>query len=407
MANHARLSPSSAERWMTCPGSVALCEGIPDHGSGYADEGTAAHFLAATCLEADKHPSEFLGLRVLVDKEGGTRFDSEGQYEVDVDMAGYVNHYVQAVRQQASGGQELAIEVAVPIGNFTGEEDATGTADAIVITDGGELQVHDLKYGQGVKVSADRNKQLMLYALGANGLYNMAYEYDRVRVFIHQPRVSPTASEWSCSLEDLAVFAEEVARASAEIFAGSDILEPSEDACRWCRAKTQCPELEAVVQEVTSLDFEDLDKPLAVEMNGPHLGNQMRAVPLVEQWCKAVRAEVERELFAGNPVDGFKVVQGRRGDRAWADKVEAEKLLKDVFRLKTEEMYDLKLISPTTAEKLAKAGTIGPRQWKKVEALVTRADGKPSVAPESDPRPALVLQATTDDFDHVEEEDLL
>lgn len=407
MANHARLSPSSAERWMTCPGSVALCEGVPDHGSGYADEGTAAHFLAATCLEADKHPSEFLGLRVLVDKEGGTRFDSEGQYEVDVDMAGYVNHYVQAVRQQASGGQELAIEVAVPIGNFTGEEDATGTADAIVITDGGELQVHDLKYGQGVKVSAERNKQLLLYALGANDLYGMAYGYDRVRVFIHQPRVSPTASEWACSMEDLAVFAEEVAKASAEIFAGSTLLEPSEDACRWCRAKTQCPALVAAVQEVTGLDFDDLDKPLAVEIGGPTLGNQMRAVPLVEQWCKAVRAEVERELFAGNLVDGFKVVQGRRGDRAWADKTEAEKLLKDVFRLKVEEMYDLKLISPTTAEKLSKAGTIGPRQWKKVEALVTRADGKPSVAPESDPRPALVLQATVDDFDHVEEEDLL
>lgn len=408
MANHARLSPSSAERWMTCPGSVALCDAIQDVGSEYADEGTAAHFLAAACLSSGLHPSEFLGQSIVVDKAGGTGFDAEnGQYEVDVDMAGHVNHYVQAVRAHAKDCQLLAVEVAVPIGVFTGEEGAAGTADAITVTAGGELQVHDLKYGQGVKVSAERNKQLLLYALGANNLYNMAYEYDRVRVFIHQPRVSPTASEWSCSLEDLAVFAEEVARASAEVFAGSDLLEPSEDACRWCRAKTQCPALTAVVQEMTSLDFDDLAKPLAVEIGGPTLGNQMRAVPLVEQWCKAVRAEVERELFAGNPVDGFKVVQGRRGDRAWADKDEAEKLLKDVFRLKVEEMYDLKLISPTSAEKLAKAGTIGPRQWKKVEALVTRADGKPSVAPESDPRPALVLQATVDDFDRVEEEDLL
>jgi len=419
MANHARLSPSSAERWMTCPGSVALCDGIPDHGSDYADEGTAAHFLAAECLSIGRHPSEFLGQSIVVDKTGGTGFDAEnGQWEVDVDMAGHVNHYVQAVRTHAKDCQFLAVEVAVPIGVFTGEEGATGTADAIVITGGGELQVHDLKYGQGVRVSADRNKQLLLYALGANELYGMAYEYDRVRIAIHQPRVGPAISEWTCTLEDLAVFAEEVVRAANLVMVatnsqgqygewGTSNLNPSEDACRWCRAKTQCPALTAVVQEMTSLDFDDLDKPLAVEIGGPTLGNQMRAVPLVEQWCKAVRAEVERELFAGNPVDGFKVVQGRRGDRAWADKDEAEKLLKDVFRLKVEEMYDLKLISPTSAEKLAKAGTIGPRQWKRVEALVTRADGKPSVAPESDPRPALVLQATVDDFDHVEEEDLL
>ncbi len=50
------------------------------------------------------------------------------------------------------------------------------------------------------------------------------------------------------------------------------------------------------------------------------------------------------------------------------------------------------------SEKLAKAGAIGPRQWPKLQGLITQPDGKPSVAPESDKRPALVIAATADDF---------
>lgn len=412
MAIHARLSPSSAERWMTCPGSVALCDGIPGKGSEYADEGTAAHFLASECLTHGKHPAEYLGQSVLVDKAGGTSFDKDGQYEVDVDMAGHVNHYVQAVRAQAKDGV-LLVEVAVPIGAFTLEEGATGTADAVVITADGELQVHDLKYGQGVMVDAYENKQLLLYALGANSLLELAHEYDRVRVFIHQPRTRTTHSDFVCDLMYLERFAEEVRVAAHRTRLATesqgeyaewpiDCLAPSDDACRWCRAKTQCPALYAVVSQSTALAFQDLDAPPA--LNTLTLGDKMRAVPMVEQWCKSVRAEVESELFAGHQVDGFKVVQGRMGNRSWKDPAESEKLMKALFRLKVEEMYDLKLISPTTAEKLMKAGTIGPRQWKKLEVLITRADGQPSVAPESDPRPALVLKASVDDFEVIEED---
>lgn len=76
------------------------------------------------------------------------------------------------------------------------------------------------------------------------------------------------------------------------------------------------------------------------------------------------------------------------------------------MRLKEAEMYDFKLISPTTAEKLHKAGTIGPRQWPKVQALITQSEGKPHVAPESDSRPALVVTPVVDDFTDVTAEDL-
>ena len=128
------------------------------------------------------------------------------------------------------------------------------------------------------------------------------------------------------------------------------------------------------------------------------LAAAMAAVDLIEDWCKAVRAEVERRLLAGVPVPGYKLVEGRRGSRSWASKEEAEATLKSM-RLKVEEMYDLSLISPTSAEKLAKAGTIGPRQWPKLQGLITQSNGKPSVAPESDKRPALVMTPPADEFD--------
>ena len=83
----------------------------------------------------------------------------------------------------------------------------------------------------------------------------------------------------------------------------------------------------------------------------------------------------------------------------------ARALLKDQFRYKMEEVFDFKLISPTAAEKLKKAGDIGPRQWPKVEALITRAEGKPSIAPESDKRPALTLQPVAEAFDDLTEEE--
>jgi hypothetical protein len=125
------------------------------------------------------------------------------------------------------------------------------------------------------------------------------------------------------------------------------------------------------------------------------LGKLYAAIPLLESWIKAIDSAVHQKLHAGETVEGFKLVQGKQGNRAWANAEEAEALLKSM-RLKTEEMYDLKLISPTAAEKLKKAETIGPRQWTKVEALITRPDGKPTVAPISDKRPALDVNPQND-----------
>jgi hypothetical protein len=130
------------------------------------------------------------------------------------------------------------------------------------------------------------------------------------------------------------------------------------------------------------------------------LSRVMTNAPLIESWVKAIRAEVERRLLSGESVRGYKLVQGKRGNRAWGDPAVAEEALKKM-RLKHDQMYNYSLASPTNIEWVFKRGDLGPRQWAKVQELITQAEGRPSVAPDTDKRPALVTSAVDSDFDDV------
>ena len=372
MAAHAKLSPSSAVRWLTCPGSVALSEGLTDAGSSFAAEGTAAHYMAEQILIGGPTFAEV----VLVN----TPADNGVVMTADMlqDVLKYTN-YVQDV--VASTGGTLLIEERLSIGELTGEADAYGTSDVVILA-GSELIIVDLKFGMGEAVMADNNPQLQIYALAALNEYSLAHDFKTVRMVIHQPRLN-SVSEWVQSVDDLLLFGESVKVAAAATQDPQATLNPTTKGCRWCKAKATCP---ALLAEVTDT-FEAVDPD---DVATDDLSMAMSKVDLIEGWCKAVRAEVERRLLDGRSVDGFKLVQGRRGSRAWTNAEEAEALLK-AMNVKRDLMYEQKFISPTTADKLAKDGSIGPRQWPRVLELITQSDGKPSVAPVTDKRPALVV----------------
>ncbi len=250
-----------------------------------------------------------------------------------------------------------------------------------------------------------------------------------VRLMVYQPKAGG-AREWVCDLDYLERFAAKLRSkaASVEVAAreygrmkGSPETEaewadiflnptPNEDECAFCKAMAICPNAAAKVETAvgvapTSDAFTDLAadsgvhaKVVAQAAAADDLAGKMLAVPFLEDWCLAVRAEVERRLLEGAVVPGFGLELGRAGPRKWADSVAAEKVLREQFRLTIEEAYNLKLKSPTQMEELApkvdkKTGkplppkegdpkpALGPRQWNKLQELIVRSDAKPSVKP--------------------------
>jgi hypothetical protein len=213
---------------------------------------------------------------------------------------------------------------------------------------------------------------------------------------IHQPRLNHV-SEWNIPVDQLLRFGDEARLAADKVRWEEPTFNAGEKQCRFCKAKATCPALRAEITEIvggvaTLDDF--IPETVDSQTGDNYLPMAMSKVGLVEDWCKAVRAEVERRLLAGQTVDGYKLVEGRKGNRAWSDEDAVEKLFKS-FRLRQEEMYDFKLISATKAEKLLKEN---PKRWAKAEQLITRSDGKPSVAPATDKRPAMDVKPVLDDF---------
>lgn len=459
MTKHAKLMPpSSSARRIVCPGSYPLEAALPDTSSTASDDGTAMHEVASWCLAPrpldvsasdapPTNPHAYVGRLITVSGLG----EPKRTVEFTEAMADLVQPYVDDIlRRAVAPGVALRVEDRVSFARYLGVDDAYGTADAVlVLTKQRELQVHDFKSGFHF-VNVKRNPQLMLYALGVYDTAVLVHEIDTITLFIHQPRLHDEPASWSCTVAELMAFADEAKRAAHACKAamhcveGSGVdsarfaeeyLRPGDEQCRFCKAKPTCPALRGQVAQAVACtdDFEVLDPqadPVATQtsvqaavnalpvLDGAQVGRLMQMSDLVELWLKAVRGEVERRLLAGQQVPGFKLVQGKKGPRKWTDAAAAEEMLK-TFRLKTEEMYELRVISPTAAEKLAPAfgkdgkakppkegapaPLIGPRQWPKLQALITQSPGSPSVTTADDPRPALEMTPPADDFEVVAE----
>lgn len=328
-------------------------------------------------------------------------------------------------------------------------EPATGTTDVWIIK-GSVAHSIDLKWGMGVQVFAKDNEQQEMYTDAGLQEFDFLGEVEEIHLHILQPRLQHF-DEHVMTRAELDARIELIRQASKRIaFTKADELPatPGEKQCKFCKRAATCNERTDHTMELIVGEFVDLDKgfvkvempqaekllaqsfgvkPAAITFNDamspedgdPHvdahftvkkpnirpsleaaelklpdasderLATLMDAADMIEGFAKAVRAEVERRLLAGKFTDArYKLVEGRQGARSWKDEAEAEAELKKQ-RLKVDQMYDFKLISPTTAEKLLKESN--PRKWKKLQPLIGRSDGKPSVAPASDKRPALSM----------------
>lgn len=395
---HARLGPSGWEWWSNCPGAPALCDGLPNKTSFYAAEGSVAHEIADRVLSGEAQDASFF-LDATFTHEG---FD----ITVDQEMVDSVNFYVDTVLNMKGEGILLP-EQSLPIGHLTGEEGAHGTADAIIINDK-RMTVIDLKYGKGVRVSAEGNGQGRMYALGALHKFGMVYDHiEEVEIMIIQPRVEDGVTSEVLSIGELEEFRDLVELAAARVALNTgpviptvDELElvPGEKQCKFCSAKGICPALQAevsnsmaLVSTATAEDFADLTVPkqaasIAVrpDVSNEKLAEFLRAVPMIEQAIAGVRGEVERRLFEGQTIPGFYLGEGKKGNRQWSDEEAARKAIVKRGRLTKDQAFEQKLISPAKAAKLLNKDTM---ELLSKEGLIVQADGKPSVCKEGDKNP--------------------
>ena len=373
MTAHAKLSASGSARWLNCPGSVNAEKGIRDKSSFFAAEGTAAHALAEHCLVNG----------VTADSQIGETFEG---FVVDNYMAEFIQSYVDYVRQFT--GQHM-YEVRVDFSPWVPE--GFGTCDAMIIESGGLLRVIDLKYGQGLRVDAEDNTQAMLYALGAYEDFSHIYDIDTIEITIHQPRLDHV-SEWSISVTDLLSWGEEVKLKAAECLKPDAPRNASDKACQWCKAKPTCPALKKLTEQSIITMFDDVAPdtiPLADTLTDEQLKQALQHKKLITGWLDAVEAHIVERLTEGKDFDGYKIVEGR-SLRKWADEDAAIEALSDQYD--DDKLFKKSFLSVSQAEKL-----IGKKSALSLSDFIVKPPGKPTLAPESDKRPAINLQES--DFD--------
>lgn len=354
--DHALLSASGAKRWLACTPSARLEEYFPEVASKYAEEGTKAHETAEKIL------------RALIDGKRRPAFKNDEVKE----MARNVQPYVDLVwglysdLQEQHGDAVLFLESKVDFSEYVPE--GFGTGDAVVIS-GDTLHIIDLKYGQGVPVSAIKNEQLRLYALGSLALYGDIYDLENVVMHISQPRLN-SHSEESMTIYELEEWAEEVVKPKAAMaFDGTGAFIDGEH-CQFCKAAATCRHRLEKYTEVTKLQRL---KPDQLASNG-ELAKVLREASNIEKWLKQVKSYAIAQMKEGVKFEGLKLVEGKV---SYALKSEA-KLIKV---LKAEGINEILLYKPKELQsKTELQKLVGANRFNEITRdLYERVAGTPVV----------------------------
>lgn len=295
-SQHAFLSPSAAHRWLNCTAAPHIEEKFPDVETPFAAEGTLAHAICATKLKdalGQAHPEEDAEVHELWDKY------------YNVEMEEYTDSYVDTVLQaynearQKTPDATLLVEQRLDFGERVPE--SFGTSDAIIVADN-TLHVFDFKYGKGVKVSADHNPQMMIYALGAYDAFSLEYDIRTISMSIVQPRLA-NFDTYEIIVSDLLDWSvTELEPKAKEAFSQEGEMRPG-DWCRFCKAKGQCKAL-ALHCLIETL-------PNSGTLSNAEIGRILPQISLIKDWCSAVEDTALGKIMNGEEIEGWKVVEGR------------------------------------------------------------------------------------------------
>jgi hypothetical protein len=360
---HSIYSASGAHRWMACPPSALLEQQFPDETSIYAEEGTAAHDLAEHKLK------KALKMR---SKKPTSSYQSD---EMDEMTDLYVEYCLGLIEKAKENCQDLQILIEQKLDFSDYVPEGFGTGDLVVVGNG-TLHVVDLKYGRGVVVSAEKNPQMMLYALGALSLFDMLYDIKKVSMHIVQPRID-NFSTYEIAVDELLTWAEEELKPKALLASTGGGEFCAGDHCRFCRAKNQCRA--RAVKNLELLKYEFQDPALLTD---DEIAEIIGLAEELSKWAGDIYTYATAlAINEGRHWDGYKLVEGRTR-RKYTDEDAVAQTAKAAGY---KDIFKETLISITEMEKL-----MGKNKFKEIlGGLVEKPKGKLTLVPETDKREAV------------------
>ena len=364
---HAVLSASSSDRWLHCPPSARLCESYDDKGSDYAAEGTDAHALCEYKLR------KAVGIEVEDPTKSLTWFNEE----MDDCATGYVAYVLEQIEaaKQVCTDPVVLIEQRVDFSRWV--EGGFGTADALIIADG-TLKICDYKHGLGVLVRAEENPQLMCYALGALELFDSIYDIETVSMTIYQPR-RDNVSTYEISRDALFRWADEVLRPTAELAFAGDGNFLCGEWCGFCKAKNDCR-----ARADANLSLAQYEFKLPPLLMDEEIEEILAKVDELVSWASDIKEYALQQAISGKEWVGWKLVEGR-SNRKYVNDAAVAKVVENAGF----DPYERKVLGVTGMQKL-----LGKSRFDELlSPYIEKPQGKPTLVPESDKRPAMSTAA--------------
>ena len=371
MGNHALLSASSSHRWLNCPPSARLCEGYDDKGSNFAAEGSDAHSLCEYKLR------KALGMEAKDPTEDLTWYDAE----MEESASGYAAFVMELVAEAKKTCSDPVVLIEQRLDYSKYVQSGFGTGDCVLIADG-TLHIVDFKYGRGVLVEAEDNPQMKLYALGALEIFDCLYDIDTISMTIYQPRRA-NVSTFTLTRQELLDWAETVLVPTAELAYAGDGEYHCGEWCQFCKAKADCRERARANMELARYEFRQ--PPLLTDEEVEEILGKLDSLM---DWASDIKDYALQAAISGKHWSGYKLVEGR-ANRRYTD----ENAVVAAVKAAGYDPYDEpKLLGVTAMTTL-----LGRKQFNDIlGGLITKPQGKPTLVPESDKRPAMTT--ILDDF---------
>lgn len=365
--DHAILSPSSAKRWINCTPSALLAEAAGSKSSVYAEEGTLAHEIAEYAL------TKYLegAYDPIIDDAVPLKDEHLENPLFGVDMADYIRDYCEYVigenyeMQKQDGSSEMYLERRVDITDFA--PDSFGSVDVTLLSDK-TIHIIDLKYGAGVRVSADMNEQMLMYALGT--LKSLESDHvEKIRMTIAQVRLDHYDT-FEMSKGELLDWAEKVLKPAAKMAIQGVGKQVIGSWCGFCPVKAQC----RAQRDAILADFEEKPEPLL--LSDEEIVDLIGKIDTYKSWIESVNKYVYDRAIQGHKWEGYKLVAGRTS-RVIKDEAKIRQALLNEFL--EDEVLNIKLKGIGDLEKLLGKKVFSARFGDAIESR----PGAPKLVPES------------------------